>query len=233
MENLELWNKVCRPPEDALTKITGGRLSGMTDISPQWRIKIMTEQFGPVGTGWGYDIERLWIEDGSDGQKCAFAQISLWYEGCKKPVPGVGGSMLITNESKGPYTSDEAFKMAITDAVSVALKQLGVAADIYFGMWDGSKYLTPPADTTDPEAQKLYKECVSLLGDAKLDGRVSQKAYDAAIQRLHSDYVTTVPSMTAALESLKKTLAPKPENPDVTSDNEPDTPDETEDGGLF
>jgi len=140
-DNLSIWNKVARPPADALKTITGGRLSGKTDISPQWRIKIMTEQFGPIGTGWGYEIERLWTETGSEGQVCAFAQVNVWYGDVSVPrIPGIGGSMLIANEKNGPYTSDEAYKMAVTDALSVALKTLGVAADIYLGKWDGSKY---------------------------------------------------------------------------------------------
>jgi hypothetical protein len=44
------------------------------------------------------------------------------------------------NEKIGPYNSDEAFKMATTDALSVALKMIGVASAIYEGKWDGSKY---------------------------------------------------------------------------------------------
>ena len=35
-------------------------------------------------------------------------------------------------ESKGAYVSDECYKMALTDALSVAMKALGVAADVYF-----------------------------------------------------------------------------------------------------
>lgn len=162
-DNLSLWNKVARPPAEALKRISGGRLSGMTDISPQWRVKIMTEQFGPIGTGWGYDIVKLWTEPGSDGQVCAFAQVTVWYSGmvATAPVPGIGGSMLITNESKGPYTSDEAYKMAVTDALSVALKALGVAADIYMGKWDGSKYKDAEASGTQLPLKELA-ECTSL-----------------------------------------------------------------------
>ena len=45
MDNKEIWNKVARPPKTALKQIKGGRLSGMTDISPQWRYEVLTEQF--------------------------------------------------------------------------------------------------------------------------------------------------------------------------------------------
>ena len=46
MENLEIYNKVKSVPEHAQSKIFGGRLKGMTDIKPQWRIQKMTEIFG-------------------------------------------------------------------------------------------------------------------------------------------------------------------------------------------
>ena len=67
MNNLELWNKVKEVPETAQRPILGGRLKGMTEISPMWRIFKMTEIFGPAGTGWNYSIDKLWTEPGSDG----------------------------------------------------------------------------------------------------------------------------------------------------------------------
>ena len=41
--------------------------------------------------------------------------------------------------------------MALTDALSVAMKQLGVAAKIYEGLWDGSKYRDEP---DEPQEKK-------------------------------------------------------------------------------
>ena len=137
-ENLEIWNKVARPPESALKKINGGRLKGMTDISPQWRYKIMTEVFGPAGREWSYTIEKLWATEGVGGEVMAFAQVNLIVG--RYAIPGIGGSKLVAKESNGMHNSDEAYKMAVTDALSVAMKMLGVGADIYRGMWDGSKY---------------------------------------------------------------------------------------------
>jgi hypothetical protein len=65
-----------------------------------------------------------------------------WSEG----IPGVGGSKLVEKEfSKEQqkevlYANDEGYKMATTDALSVALKMLGVGADVYEGRWDGERY---------------------------------------------------------------------------------------------
>jgi hypothetical protein len=157
MDHMTHWNAMCRPPEGALKRIKGGRLNGMTDISPQWRYQVMTEHFGPVGIGWRFTVDKCWLETGEtelqDNEICAFALITLyvkhegeWSEG----IPGNGGSKLVTQEKEGPHTSDECFKMAITDALSTAMKMLGVAADIYSGFWDGSKYLTPAPDAPEP-----------------------------------------------------------------------------------
>ena len=151
-ENLATWEALCRPPADALKRIGGGRLSGMTDINPQWRLQMMTEQFGPIGIGWYYEALDRWTEQGAPlpsvkptelGELMCFVSINLYVmiEGqWSKPIYGVGGSKLIEKEKDHFYNSDEGYKMATTDALSVAMKELGVAADIYKGLWDGSKY---------------------------------------------------------------------------------------------
>jgi len=159
-DNLSIWNALSKPPSEHLKKITGGRISGMTDIKPQWRLQAMTERFGPCGQGWKYEIVKLWTEPGSEGQVAAFALVNLYYRDLNSPVPepmrrcdlwsdpipGIGGSMFVEKEKKGPYTSDECYKMAVTDALSVAMKAIGVAADVYLGNWDGSKWCNPSPD---------------------------------------------------------------------------------------
>lgn len=148
MENMKIWDALKQPPKEALKAIMGGRLKGKTDINPQWRYQAMTEQFGPCGEGWKYDIVKLWSEPGSQDQLFGFALISLFVKTDGKwseAIPGIGGSMLVTKETGGLHSSDEGYKMAVTDALSVALKMLGVAADIYAGKWDGSKYQDKPS----------------------------------------------------------------------------------------
>lgn len=143
MSNTEIWKKFSRPPEAALKPIMAGRLSGKTDINPQWRMLAMTEAFGPCGIGWKYQIDKVWTEPGSDGIVFSFVQISVFIkvEGqWSDAIPGIGGNKLIDKERNGMHSNDEGHKMALTDALSVAFKALGVAADIYSGQWDGKKY---------------------------------------------------------------------------------------------
>lgn len=147
MSNLARWDAMKRPPVTALKTIKAGRLAGMSDINPQWRLQVMTEQYGECGIGWYYTVERFWTESGAAGEVMAFVHVHLHTktpEGWSAPITGIGGSALVAKESSGLRANDEGYKMATTDALSVAMKQLGVAADIYMGLWDGSKYKEVP-----------------------------------------------------------------------------------------
>lgn len=211
---MEIWNKVKQPPKEALKTIKGGRLSGMTDISPQWRYQIMTEVFGSCGAGWWFTIEKLWSEQGADGVMFAFAQVNLFYRlddvSFSEPIPGVGGSTLVSKEKSGLYSSDEGYKMAITDALSTATKMLGVAADIYAGKWDGSKYAdakeVPPPKPSEPLMTTDQKnQLLKLLVDAgkkELGDKLTVK--DA---KEWGVYGTTKREAATALEALNRVFA--------------------------
>ena len=140
--NLNIYNQVRNVPQEACKEIKAGRLKGMTDINPMWRIKKLTELFGSVGFGWYYEMTKQWKEKGSDGNISVFCNINLYVkfnDEWSKPIVGTGGSSFVAKESKGLYTSDECYKMALTDALSVACKALGIGADIYYTK-DRTKY---------------------------------------------------------------------------------------------
>lgn len=135
-KNLELYERFRSVPQEAQKKINGGRLAGFTDINPLYRIKSLTEVFGPVGQGWFISDLESW-ERASDttGEVAVFVKLSLYvkYGGeWSKPILGVGGSKLIAIEKGQLYLNDEAYKMAETDAISVACKSLGIGADVYW-----------------------------------------------------------------------------------------------------
>lgn len=133
-DNLRFYEKLRVVPTEATKQIKGGRLSGMTDVNPVFRIKTMTETFGPCGIGWKYEITKQWQEVYGQEVK-AFTNINLYIKvdgAWSDPIPGTGGATLVEVGSKGVYVNDEGFKMSLTDALSVAMKSLGVAADIYY-----------------------------------------------------------------------------------------------------
>lgn len=134
MNNMDLYNRLKSVPKEAQKTIGGGRLKGFTDINPMWRIKRLTEEFGPCGLGWYIEEVERWTETGANCTG-AFVKIHLFVrngEEWSRPIVGIGGSQLVSVEKNGPVFSDEAYKMAYTDAISVACKALGMAADVYF-----------------------------------------------------------------------------------------------------
>lgn len=134
-DNLAIYEKAREVPKTALKQIYGGRLKGMSDINPMFRIKRITEIFGPCGFGWKYEIVEKRFETQGQEVKC-FIQINLyvkWNGEWSEPIPGVGGAGFVDREKSGLFVNDEAEKMALTDALGVAMKALGVAADVY---WD-------------------------------------------------------------------------------------------------
>lgn len=149
MEKMTIYNAVRSVPQNAQRKIQGGHLNGKTDINPVWRIKTLTEQFGPVGFGWYTEITKYWIEEAA-GETCAWVMLNLYVkvgDEWSQPIQGVGGSKQ-TGKGRGDGINEEAYKMAETDALSVACKKLGVAADIYWEA-DSTKYSVSTASATN------------------------------------------------------------------------------------
>ena len=161
MEKMEIYNRVRSVPDEVKKAISAGRLKGMTDINPMWRIKKLTEEFGPCGVGWWTKITDRWTETIGD-ETCAFVDLELYIkvgDEWSKPITGSGGSKLATKERSGVYVSDECYKMAETDALSVACKKLGIGADVYFSA-DRTKY----SQTVD-DSKKIGANDVKILMD--------------------------------------------------------------------
>lgn len=139
--NLELWDRLGKT-DPAHTKgfTRGGGFKG-TAIKPMWSYKRMTEEFGPCGTGWGVCEPSFQVVPGPEGEVLVFCTASIWYGPEKNLVFGVGGDKAVGKNKYGLQTDDEAFKKAFTDAITNALKLIGVGADVHMGMFDDSKYV--------------------------------------------------------------------------------------------
>lgn len=141
MDNLHFYNLGREVPDSAKKPISAGRMKGSTDINPMWRIKKLTEMFGACGVGWYYVPTKKWLESYGEEIAC-FVDIELYIKvdgEWSKPIYGNGGNMFAAKEKAGIHVSDECYKMATTDALSVACKQLGIGADVYFEK-DKTKY---------------------------------------------------------------------------------------------
>ena len=117
MNNTDIWEKVDKTDPSA-TK--AGKVDGMniTSINGVYMAKKATEQFGPVGKGWGYDI----IEDRYDDAGPIYSEaqeiichgsnhtlrLSLWYmlDGDKCSVEHYGHTKYIYRSKYGFTVED-------------------------------------------------------------------------------------------------------------------------------
>ena len=139
-DNLRIWDAVSKtdPKHTKGFKRSGG-FQG-TAIKPIWMTKRMTEQFGPAGTGWG--MTEPSFETVNAGEEIlVFCTVAIWYGDTDHRVYGVGGDKVLGKNKYGPFTNDEAFKASYTDALSNAMKQIGLGADIHMGMFEDEKYV--------------------------------------------------------------------------------------------
>lgn len=205
--NLSVFNKVRQVPQSALKPISAGRLKGMSDVNPLWRILAMTDAFGVCGIGWKYEITKQWNETYGNEVK-AFCNINLYVKvdgEWSDAIPGTGGSAFVTMERNGAYVNDEVYKMALTDALSVAMKSLGVAADIYFakGADLGTKYAINeqaangqlPTQQADPNLEMV----IANIKAATTIGELSKIWNECYAYQTNKDFVS-------ALTNRKKEL---------------------------
>lgn len=171
MNNLAIYEACRAVPQEACKPFKkAGGFSG-TDINPMWRIKKLTETFGPAGIGWYTEVTDMRHVEIDEDHVNTLVNINLYVkmEGeWSKPIFGTGGNVAVTtytDKTTGETRrsiSDEGYKMAYTDALSVACKALGIGADVYWQS-DRTKYSAPveaedattaskPAPATNPSS---------------------------------------------------------------------------------
>ena len=147
--------------------------------------------------------------------------------------------------------------MAVTDAFSTALKMLGVAADIYAGRWDGSKYkeslppqveavkqafkgevvqpkkqpaklaFEPKGGETTPEERK---EIAALLNSKYTNGQpIFTKDEMKHYSDMRKDY-TAREVIDAIKAELQKRVSPAPQEPAQQSFDEMQPVEQSENG---
>lgn len=153
MSNTRIWDTLGRTDPAHTKKFTrAGGFKGDA-IKPIWAERRMTEQFGPCGLGWGMDEPSFQVVTGHNNEVLVYCIASIWYRDGEKGsqrVFGVGGDKVVThikaneqyNRPERWENDDEAFKKAFTDALSNAMKHIGVGADVHMGLFDDSKYVS-------------------------------------------------------------------------------------------
>lgn len=144
MSNKALWERVCITDPKAVKPITGKAYKGNSP-KPYWLIERMTEEFGPVGVGWGVDVKSERFERLSETDVLHVAVVSVWYmhEGVRTHTfDQMGGTKAayLTNANK-MMIDEDAGKKSVTDGMVKCISMIGFAGDIFSGRWDDSKYV--------------------------------------------------------------------------------------------
>lgn len=162
-EKTTIYNSARSVPVNAIKKISGGAYgaAGLSDVNPQWRIERMTEIFGPIGDGWLWEPVEQWVENGVH-----YAHVVVQYKKAdgeySLPVHGYGGT------KAGNKDDSDLLKSSITDALSNALRYLGVGADVWYSAGKSAeqnqfdtKYSSPPASMKTQTQKRQVKSKIN------------------------------------------------------------------------
>lgn len=223
--NLALWSSV----EHTDPKFTkefkrGGGFTG-TAINPTWLHKRATEQFGPVGRGWGWTIvEERQVANPAGDTVMWFSKVRVWYlmDGQRFETPEQwGGTEMCGKNKYGPFMDEEAPKKTITDAVGKCLSYLGFAADVFMGLYDDSKYVDGQrrefANGTNGQAkppaaagQDVPRHIAWMqIAEKQIDGLKDGKACDAWVQKNGGGLAKLKEADEASYQSVLKRVTDK------------------------
>ncbi len=212
-DNLRIWAALEKTdPKHTKNFTRGGGFKG-TAMKPIWLAKRLTEKFGPCGTGWGMEKPEFQVVPAGD-ETLVFCTVALWYwengvvGGAPRPtVYGVGGDKVMGKNKYGPFMNDEAFKASYTDALSNAMKQIGVGADIHMGLFDDEKYVRETAKEFAAQGFEADPDITANLApngrDAEGNIRSAYDAGKAAKAKKFADDLITVLN-TATKDEAKK-----------------------------
>ncbi len=207
-EALALWNEVEATP-GTYTKQSSVDGHKQTAINAHYMVKRATELFGPIGYGWGWDDVDEGFDEGepqvikdANGEpqvvrpRWHWYRVRVWYrvgtpDGDQ--IARLPTSRGITREryvtSKGQvYIDTEARKKSETDAVKRGLSRLGIAADVYLGLFDDQDYAAiQQAVGADERAE----------AKAERDGSIQEKR-EADLATLNDRYADHIGCMAEA-----------------------------------
>jgi hypothetical protein len=138
LSNLSLWEAV-EETDAKFTKQVSQR-GGYTAIDPQYQAKMATGQFGPHGSGWGFESSEFdftLVE--STGMVIHKAVFFYLLDGKKGQFP-IHNAVSIWSDKNRTRPDEDFAKKLETNTISKALSKLGFCADIFMGKFDDQEY---------------------------------------------------------------------------------------------
>lgn len=196
-DKMKLWDSVSKT-DPAHTKHVGQR-GGFTAIDAHWQVQQATKAFGPVGEGWGYEVEHNVIDT---HEMCvAVADVIVWHGNREQAYGPVRGMTEIVNQ-KGRVDMD-ASKKALTDALTKALSHLGFSADVFLGKFDDNKYVARVkqefANAIPPRANEILAAIKDI--DSKEQLIKAKEVWGDEVRSLMIDSPAAGQMITAAIKS--------------------------------
>lgn len=172
LENLHIWKQVQSTDPRYTKPLEGAGFAG-TSINAEYMFMRATEIFGPVGTGWGYEIiedrmlngaplsEQIYENNkfvrnvllrDADGtllfEQNHVLRIKFWYViecDVRGELEAYGSTPYMYKTTTKIKTDGETHKKSLTDAIKKALSMLGFSADVWLGWHDIPDYLADNA----------------------------------------------------------------------------------------
>lgn len=143
-DNLKIWQTFADIDPQFTKPITGKAYKG-TSPNPQYVVQCLTELFGPVGKGFGWEV--LKEEFTPLGEEVLhWCRIRFWHESRDNWFEAYGQTKALMKTRNGIMSDEDAPKKSLTDAIVKAASHLGIAANIFLGRWDDQKYVASVAD---------------------------------------------------------------------------------------
>lgn len=224
MSNLNLWSQFDVTPSQYKKNFRKGGFQG-TSFNPNWMIKKLTEVFGVIGCGWGYEILKDEYIDASVNKDNSYVVhkilLKFWYiyQGEKQEFTHFGLTNFCYQTKEGYLFVDEDHaKKSLTDAISKCATMLGFAADIYMNEQNhpntSNKYMI---ETPEPKKISLPPKPVTApkvtAKDVTLDQLIAWKS-----DLLMIDQTEEIKKKIAGIEaeiSKRKIEAPISTEPDL------------------
>lgn len=147
-DNMKIWSALSQTDPKHTKPVDQGQRK-FTAIDAHWQVQRMTEQFGVVGIGWGYEVVHSTLEFPQKDASpivLAVADVVMWTRQ-KGEIKAHYGPVRGTCEMRAQrrsgvwFTDEDAPKKAMTDAMTKAMSHLGVSADVFLGLFDDNRYV--------------------------------------------------------------------------------------------
>ncbi len=138
-DNLQIWNRFADIDPKFTKPITGKPYKG-TSPNPHYVIQCLTELFGPVGRGFGWHVTAEGFQPLGD-EVLHWCRIRFWHGKDGQGFDAYGQTKAYMKTRNGFMADEDAPKKSLTDAITKAAAQIGVASNIFLGRWDDSRYV--------------------------------------------------------------------------------------------